>query len=113
MDMQRPITSGSRQAPDPYDQYLESRGLYRKHTARDASSLFRVIAEQMYDTQMLHYEIRLECVRFMTLKRRIFEKVWISPSLLFLGCQKFQCEIFPDPGTKNFSVSQFKKKIFH
>ncbi|XP_043063501.1 protein ovarian tumor locus isoform X2 [Drosophila ficusphila] len=76
MDMQihRPITSGSRQAPDPYDQYLESRGLYRKHTARDASSLFRVIAEQMYDTQMLHYEIRLECVRFMTLKRRIFEK---------------------------------------
>ncbi|XP_016962741.1 protein ovarian tumor locus isoform X3 [Drosophila biarmipes] len=74
MDKQRPITSGSRQAPDPYDQYLESRGLYRKHTARDASSLFRVIAEQMYDTQMLHYEIRLECVRFMTLKRRIFEK---------------------------------------
>ncbi|EDW51331.1 GM21279 [Drosophila sechellia] len=74
MQLQRPITSGSRQAPDPYDQYLESRGLYRKHTARDASSLFRVIAEQMYDTQMLHYEIRLECVRFMTLKRRIFEK---------------------------------------
>ncbi|EDX02243.1 protein ovarian tumor locus isoform X1 [Drosophila yakuba] len=74
MQVQRPITSGSRQAPDPYDQYLESRGLYRKHTARDASSLFRVIAEQMYDTQMLHYEIRLECVRFMTLKRRIFEK---------------------------------------
>ncbi|XP_041675178.1 protein ovarian tumor locus isoform X2 [Drosophila eugracilis] len=74
MQSQRPITSGSRQAPDPYDQYLESRGLYRKHTARDASSLFRVIAEQMYDTQMLHYEIRLECVRFMTLKRRIFEK---------------------------------------
>ncbi|KAH8256664.1 hypothetical protein KR026_012286 [Drosophila bipectinata] len=70
----RPITSGSRQAPDPYDQYLECRGLYRKHTARDASSLFRVIAEQLYDTQSLHYEIRLECVRFMTLKRRIFEK---------------------------------------
>ncbi|EDW75094.2 uncharacterized protein Dwil_GK19888 [Drosophila willistoni] len=70
--LQRPITSGSRQAPDPYDQFLESRCLYRKHTARDASSLFRVIAEQMYDTQMLNYEVRLECVRFMTLKRRIF-----------------------------------------
>lgn len=81
MQVQRPITSGSRQAPDPYDQYLESRGLYRKHTARDASSLFRVIAEQMYDTQMLHYEIRLECVRFMTLKRRIFEKVRGLPSI--------------------------------
>ncbi|KAH8327443.1 deubiquitinase otu isoform X1 [Drosophila kikkawai] len=74
MRLQRPITSGSRQAPDPYDQYLESRCLYRKHTARDASSLFRAIAEQMYDTQMLHYEVRLECVRFMTQKRRIFEK---------------------------------------
>ncbi|KAH8235500.1 hypothetical protein KR032_001680 [Drosophila birchii] len=74
MRLQRPITSGSRQAPDPYDQYLESRFLYRKHTARDASSLFRAIAEQMYDTQMLHYEVRLECVRFMTQKRRIFEK---------------------------------------
>lgn len=79
IQLQRPITSGSRQAPDPYDQYLESRGLYRKHTARDASSLFRVIAEQLYDTQSLHYEIRLECVRFMTQKRRIFEKVrWID-----------------------------------
>ncbi|KAH8275102.1 hypothetical protein KR018_012285 [Drosophila ironensis] len=74
MQLQRPITSGSRQAPDPYDQYLEGRGLYRKHTARDASSLFRVIAEQLYDTQSLHYEIRLECIRFMTQRRRIFEK---------------------------------------
>lgn len=71
----RPITSGSRQAPDPFDQFLESRNMYRKHTARDASCLFRVIAEQMYDTQMLHYEVRLECVRFMTRKRRIFEQV--------------------------------------
>ncbi|XP_017871629.1 PREDICTED: protein ovarian tumor locus isoform X1 [Drosophila arizonae] len=72
--LRRPITSGSRQAPDPYDQFLESRCMYRKHTARDASCLFRVIAEQMYDTQMLHYEVRLECVRFMTRKRRIFEQ---------------------------------------
>ncbi|XP_034670701.1 protein ovarian tumor locus isoform X2 [Drosophila subobscura] len=72
MEMVRPVTSGSRQAPDPFDQYLECHGLYRKHTARDASSLFRVIAEQMYDTQHLHYELRQECVRFMTRKRRIF-----------------------------------------
>ncbi|BFG01225.1 protein ovarian tumor locus [Drosophila madeirensis] len=72
MEMVRPVTSGSRQAPDPFDQYLECHGLYRKHTARDASSLFRVIAEQMYDTQHLHYELRQECARFMTRKRRIF-----------------------------------------
>ncbi|XP_017147613.1 protein ovarian tumor locus isoform X2 [Drosophila miranda] len=74
MELERPVTSGSRQAPDPFDQYLESRGMYRKHTARDASSLFRVIAEQMYDTQHLHYELRQECVRYMTSKRRIFEQ---------------------------------------
>ncbi|XP_034135727.1 protein ovarian tumor locus isoform X2 [Drosophila guanche] len=74
MEMVRPVTSGSRQAPDPFDQYLECHGLYRKHTARDASSLFRVIAEQMYDTQHLHYELRQECVRFMTRKRRMFDQ---------------------------------------
>ncbi|XP_062141643.1 protein ovarian tumor locus isoform X1 [Drosophila sulfurigaster albostrigata] len=72
--LRRPITPGSRQAPDPYDQFLESRAMYRKHTARDASCLFRVIAEQMYDTQMLHFEVRLECVRFMTRMRRKFEQ---------------------------------------
>lgn len=79
----RPITSGSRQAPDPFDQFLESRSMYRKHTARDASCLFRVIAEQMYDTQMLHYEVRLECVRFMTRKRRIFEQVRVYRLLIY------------------------------
>ncbi|XP_043072394.1 protein ovarian tumor locus isoform X2 [Drosophila grimshawi] len=74
MLLKRSITPGSRQAPDPFDQFLESHFYYRKHTARDASCLFRVIAEQMYDTQLLHYEVRLECVRFMTRKRRIFEQ---------------------------------------
>lgn len=58
--------------------------MYRKHTARDASCLFRVIAEQMYDTQMLHYEVRLECVRFMTRKRRIFEQVKLTAIYVYV-----------------------------
>ncbi|KAH8403001.1 hypothetical protein KR222_002778, partial [Zaprionus bogoriensis] len=56
------------------DLFLEAHSLYRKHTLRDGSCLFRVVAEQMYDTQTLHYEVRQECVRYMTLKRRRFEK---------------------------------------
>ena len=37
----RPFSSGSRKAPDVLDHYLEAEGYYRKHTARDPSSLFR------------------------------------------------------------------------
>lgn len=59
---------------DPIDRFLESHSLYRKHTLHDGSSLFRVVAEQLYDTQSLHYEVRQECVRYMILKRRRFEK---------------------------------------
>ncbi|KAH8412716.1 hypothetical protein KR009_004877, partial [Drosophila setifemur] len=56
------------------DRYLEQHFLYRKHTIPDANSLFRVVAEQLYDTQMLHYEVRKECVRFIFRKRRHFER---------------------------------------
>ncbi|KAH8353285.1 hypothetical protein KR084_010120, partial [Drosophila pseudotakahashii] len=57
---------------DPMDQFLEQHLLYRKHMLTDGCSLFRVIAEQVYDTQMLHYEVRMECVRYMFRKRRSF-----------------------------------------
>lgn len=40
----------------------------------DASSLFRVVAEQVYDTQMLHYEVRMECVRYMFTKWKTFRR---------------------------------------
>lgn len=65
------FSSGS---PDPDDIFLESHSLYRKHTLHDGSNLFRVVAEQLYDTQSLHYEVRQECVRYMIFKRRRFEK---------------------------------------
>lgn len=59
---------------DPQDRFLESHSLYRKHTLHDGSSLFRIVAEQLYDTQSLHYDVRQECVRYMIFKRRRFEK---------------------------------------
>jgi len=40
----------------------------------DPSCLFRVIAEQVYDNQMLHHEVRMECVRYMFRKRRSFRR---------------------------------------
>lgn len=70
--MQRHFTSGSRPALDSIDQYLESQGFYRKHTARDPSSLFRVISEQLYDTQLHHMEIRRRCVEYMRKHKRFF-----------------------------------------
>lgn len=50
----RPFSSGSRPTPDPYDKFLDLNGFYRKHTARDSSNLFRVVSEQLYDTQDHH-----------------------------------------------------------
>ncbi|EDV99241.1 protein ovarian tumor locus [Drosophila grimshawi] len=65
------FTSGS---PDLQDLFLEFHSLYRKISPRDGNSLFRMIAEQMYDSQCMQNDVRQECVRYMTLKRRIFEK---------------------------------------
>lgn len=69
----RLFAAGSRQAPDPYDQFLEQKGFYRKHTARDASCLFRVISEQVYGTQQHHFKIRDDCVSFMRKNNKMFE----------------------------------------
>lgn len=69
----RLFSAGSRQAPDPYDQFLEQKGFYRKHTARDSSCLFRVISEQLFDTQQNFTKIRDDCVAFMKSNRAMFE----------------------------------------
>lgn len=37
----------------PMDQWLESQGYYRKHTARDGSCLFRAISEQVFKENLL------------------------------------------------------------
>lgn len=71
----RQFASGSRPAPDPYDKFLEAEGFYRKHTARDATSLFRAVSEQLFDTQGYHVQVRSDCVRYMLKHRAIYEQV--------------------------------------
>lgn len=73
----RKFATGCRPAPDPYDNFLESKGFYRKHIARDASCLFRTISEQLFDTQGYHEQVRKDCVRFMLKNRSEYEKVSI------------------------------------
>ncbi|KAI3352693.1 hypothetical protein L3Q82_020181 [Scortum barcoo] len=55
------------------DEYLCSLGLYRKMVARDASSLFRAVSEQLYYSQNYHQRIRQDCANFMRANRCNFE----------------------------------------
>ncbi|XP_019134381.2 putative bifunctional UDP-N-acetylglucosamine transferase and deubiquitinase ALG13 isoform X2 [Larimichthys crocea] len=55
------------------DEYLCSLGLYRKMVARDASSLFRAVSEQLYYSQNYHQRIRQDCADFMRSNRSNFE----------------------------------------
>uniref|UniRef100_A0A8C6KI13 ubiquitinyl hydrolase 1 n=1 Tax=Nothobranchius furzeri TaxID=105023 RepID=A0A8C6KI13_NOTFU len=55
------------------DEYLSSLGLYRKMVARDASSLFRAVSEQLYYSQNYHQKIRQDCADFMRTNRCNFE----------------------------------------
>lgn len=61
----RPFATGSKPGPDAVDQYLEKQGYYRKHVARDASSLFRVVSEHIFDIQKYHSEVRQKCASYM------------------------------------------------
>ncbi|KAJ9598819.1 hypothetical protein L9F63_026645, partial [Diploptera punctata] len=58
----------------PMDEWLDSQGYYRKHTARDGSSLFRAVSEQVYKTQSFHEDVRRECVEFVKRNKDQFEK---------------------------------------
>ncbi|XP_070838719.1 putative bifunctional UDP-N-acetylglucosamine transferase and deubiquitinase ALG13 [Chaetodon trifascialis] len=55
------------------DEFLCSIGLYRKMVARDASSLFRAVSEQLYYSQNYHQRIRQDCANFMRANRCNFE----------------------------------------
>ncbi|XP_034444876.1 putative bifunctional UDP-N-acetylglucosamine transferase and deubiquitinase ALG13 isoform X2 [Hippoglossus hippoglossus] len=55
------------------DEFLSSVGLYRKMVARDASSLFRAVSEQLYYSQNYHQKIRQDCADFMRTNRCNFE----------------------------------------
>ncbi|XP_061684635.1 putative bifunctional UDP-N-acetylglucosamine transferase and deubiquitinase ALG13 isoform X2 [Syngnathoides biaculeatus] len=55
------------------DEYLANLGLYRKMVARDASSLFRAVSEQLYYSQNYHHTIRQDCANFMRANASVFE----------------------------------------
>ncbi|KAJ0032900.1 hypothetical protein NQD34_000007 [Periophthalmus magnuspinnatus] len=55
------------------DEYLCSLGLYRKMVARDASSLFRSVSEQLYYSQNYHQKIRQSCANHMRAHHTCFE----------------------------------------
>ncbi|XP_055583656.1 putative bifunctional UDP-N-acetylglucosamine transferase and deubiquitinase ALG13 [Falco cherrug] len=55
------------------DEYLGSLGLYRKMTARDTSSLFRAVSEQVFSSQIYHVEVRKACVLFMRQHQHKFQ----------------------------------------
>lgn len=68
----RPFSSGSRLPPDPIDKYLMQYKIYRKHTARDSSSLFRAVSEQIFGCQNYHEFVREICVQYMTNNKLYF-----------------------------------------
>ncbi|XP_050728704.1 uncharacterized protein LOC127004666 isoform X3 [Eriocheir sinensis] len=58
---------------DPFDEWLESQGLYRKQVARDGSCLFRAVAEQVYMTQTEHASLRSQCLEYMMMHKEEFQ----------------------------------------
>lgn len=71
------------------DKWLDEMGFFRKHTARDASCLFRAISEIVYNTQRYYHKVRMECVHFMAIKRHLFEGVGYFLDLVFIFTLKF------------------------
>jgi len=55
------------------DKYLGSIGMFRKPVAKDGSCLFRAVAEQVYNTQEKHIDVRHECIHYMRNFREHFE----------------------------------------
>nr|XP_031850193.1 GATA zinc finger domain-containing protein 14-like isoform X2 [Nomia melanderi] len=68
----------SKRAQEPVDEWLQTKGYFRKHAPRDPTCLFRAVSEQIYTTQHYHLRVRKECVEFMReLKQSFFENIVI------------------------------------
>nr|CAH7768644.1 unnamed protein product [Callosobruchus chinensis] len=50
--------------PGAADSWLDSLGLYRKNVAYDETCLFRAVSEQVFDCQIHHERVRMECIEF-------------------------------------------------
>lgn len=57
------------------DRWLDELGFFRKHTARDASCLFRAVSENLYNTQRYYHKVRYDCIHFMASNRHLFQGV--------------------------------------
>ncbi|VVC88059.1 unnamed protein product [Leptidea sinapis] len=55
------------------DRWLEEMGYFRKHTARDSSCLFRVMSENIYNSQRYYNKVRQDCVKFIACNKHLFE----------------------------------------
>ncbi|CAL1295027.1 unnamed protein product [Larinioides sclopetarius] len=55
------------------DGFLNCLGLYRSDVAKDSTSLFRVVSEQLFYTQVHHVKLRERCVEYMEQERNVFE----------------------------------------
>ncbi|GAU95573.1 hypothetical protein RvY_07171 [Ramazzottius varieornatus] len=50
---------------EPIDDIMDEQGLYKKRIPRDAFSVFRVVAEQVFECQFFHPKVREACARYM------------------------------------------------
>ena len=57
------------------DRNLDSLNLYRKHTPKDKTCLFRVVSEYMYLNQSLHNEVRMQTINYMRMHAEKFQQV--------------------------------------
>ncbi|XP_061109245.1 OTU domain-containing protein 4 [Conger conger] len=55
------------------DEFLKSKGFYRKKIAKDGSCLFRAVAEQVLRCQSRHTEVRATCVDYLKKNRVKYE----------------------------------------
>ncbi|KAJ8262161.1 hypothetical protein GJAV_G00163190 [Gymnothorax javanicus] len=55
------------------DEFLKSKGFYRKKIAKDGSCLFRAVAEQVLRCQSRHTEVRATCVEYLKRNRSKYE----------------------------------------
>lgn len=64
---------------DKIDVWLESIGFYRKHVAKDSSSLFRCVSEHVYLSQLSHTTVRRNCIEFVSKNEEIYNTLTTCP----------------------------------
>ncbi|GFY46614.1 putative bifunctional UDP-N-acetylglucosamine transferase and deubiquitinase ALG13 [Trichonephila inaurata madagascariensis] len=72
------------------DGFLNCLGLYRSDVAKDCSSLFRVVSEQLFYTQVHHVKLREGCVEYMLRNKALFEPLINQDFEEYLGKIKDQ-----------------------